>query len=146
LQFGAGAGRLPIQQYARWGLRGVDSLQVDETITIPQFRAMVILSQEGPINLATLARLLGVEPSTTGKMVDRLVNAGLIDRQPHPQSRRDLLVQLTKSGDQIVHRVMEYRRAEIARIVAQMPPRHREGLVDALSAFTTAADEPDTQI
>jgi hypothetical protein len=33
LQFGAGVGRLPIQQYAWWWLRGVDSLQVDETIT-----------------------------------------------------------------------------------------------------------------
>ena len=28
--------------------------QVDETITIPQFRTLVILSNRGPINLATL--------------------------------------------------------------------------------------------
>ncbi|CNY96116.1 MarR family transcriptional regulator [Mycobacterium tuberculosis] len=29
--------------------------QVDENITIPQFRTLVILSNHGPINLATLA-------------------------------------------------------------------------------------------
>src|ERR1700756_1252689 len=52
----------------------------DDTITIPQFRTLVILSNEGPINLATLADLLEVQPSTTGRMVDRLVSAGLIDR------------------------------------------------------------------
>lgn len=33
--------------------------EVDETITFPQFRTLVILSNEGPINLATLAQLLG---------------------------------------------------------------------------------------
>ncbi|MGH3525285.1 MAG: MarR family transcriptional regulator, partial [Mycobacterium sp.] len=36
---------------------------VDETITIPQFRTLVILSNRGPVNLATLASLLGVQPS-----------------------------------------------------------------------------------
>src|ERR1700758_1381541 len=54
---------------------------VDDTITIPQFRTLVILSNEGPINLASLAGLLEVQPSTTGRMVDRLVGAGLVDRR-----------------------------------------------------------------
>ena len=34
--------------------------EVDETITIPQCRTLVILSARGPINLATLAGLLGL--------------------------------------------------------------------------------------
>lgn len=72
--------------------------QVDENITIPQFRTLVILSNHGPINLATLATLLGVQPSATGRMVDRLVGAELIDRLPHPTSRRELLAALTKRG------------------------------------------------
>src|ERR1700739_161757 len=46
--------------------------EVDETITIPQFRTLVILSNRGPINLATLAGLLGVQPSATGRLADRL--------------------------------------------------------------------------
>ncbi len=41
--------------------------EVDETITIPpQFRTLVILSTRPPVNLATLAGLLDVAPSTTG--------------------------------------------------------------------------------
>lgn len=36
---------------------------VDETITIPQFRALVILSNRGPVNLTALAGTLGVQPS-----------------------------------------------------------------------------------
>jgi DNA-binding MarR family transcriptional regulator len=120
--------------------------QVDETITIAQFRTLVILSNQGPINLATLAGLLGVQPSATGRMVDRLVAAGLIDRLPHPTSRRELLATLTDRGRDVVRRVSEHRRAEIAKVVQNMPAGERRGLVRALKAFTTASGEPDVEL
>lgn len=116
---------------------------MNETITIPQFRTLVILSNRGPVNLATLAGLLDVKPSAAGRMVDRLVGAGLIDRLPHPRSRRELLADLTDRGRQVVRQVTAHRRAEIARIVEKMPPPERRGLVRALTAFTAAGGEPD---
>ena len=115
---------------------------VDDTITIPQFRTLVILSNQGPINLATLAGLLDVQPSTTGRMVDRLVSAGLIDRQPHPNSRRELVAALTTRGRQVVRQVTANRRRQISEIVEKMPPREGRGLVRALAAFTAAGGEP----
>jgi DNA-binding MarR family transcriptional regulator len=115
---------------------------VDETITIPQLRTLVILSNRGPVNQATLADLLGVQPSATGRMVERLVAAGLIDRLPHPTSRRELLAALTERGREVVRQVTGYRRAEIAGIVEKMPLAERHGLVRALTAFTTAGGEP----
>jgi DNA-binding MarR family transcriptional regulator len=120
--------------------------QVDETITMSQFRTLVILSNRGPVNLATLAGLLGVQPSATGRMVDRLVAAGLIDRLPHPTSRRELLAALTKRGRDVVRRVTAHRRAEIAALVEKMPPQERHGLVRALTAFTAAGGEPDVHL
>src|ERR1700738_1239049 len=50
--------------------------QVDDTITFPQLRTLVILSNRGPVKLATLAPLLGVQPSATGRMGARLARAG----------------------------------------------------------------------
>ncbi|HEY3996722.1 MAG TPA: MarR family transcriptional regulator [Mycobacterium sp.] len=120
--------------------------EVDETITIPQFRTLVILSNRGPVNLATLAGLLGVQPSATGRMVDRLVAAGLIDRLPHPTSRRELLAALTKRGRDVVRQVTTHRRTEISNIVEKMPPPERQGLVRALTAFTAAGGEPDVHL
>lgn len=119
---------------------------VDETITLPQFRTLMILFSEGPINLATLAQLLGVQASTTGRMVDRLVDAGLIDRRPHPRSRRELVVELTTHGHGVVGAVTAHRRAEIAGIVGKMPARERRGLVRALNAFTAAGEEPTASV
>ncbi|MFL6046604.1 MAG: MarR family winged helix-turn-helix transcriptional regulator [Propionibacteriaceae bacterium] len=120
--------------------------QVDETITIPQFRALVILSARGSINVRTLAGLLHVDRSTTGRMVERLVTAGLIDRRRHPALRRELVVELTQRGQEIVHAVTAHRREEIARVVRNMPERERYGLVSTLTAFTTAGGEPPARL
>ena len=119
---------------------------VDESITIAQFRVMVILSSRGPTNLATLAGLLDVQPSTIGRMAERLVTAGLIDRRPHPTSRRELIVELTTRGRRVVRTVTTRRRAEIARVVEAMPAGQRRGLVSALTAFTAAGGEPPAEI
>lgn len=116
--------------------------QVDDSITITQFRTLVILSNRGALNLATLAGLLDVQPSTTGRMVDRLVGAGLIERNPHPQSRRELVATLTARGRSVVREVTAHRREGIAGVVANMPERERRGLVRALTAFTAAGGEP----
>jgi DNA-binding MarR family transcriptional regulator len=115
---------------------------VDDSITIPQFRTLVILSNEGPVNLSTLSGLLEVRPSTTGRMVDRLVGAGLIDRRPHPTSRRELMAALTPRGREVVRKVTVNRRRQISEIVEKMPPRERRGLVRALAAFSAAGGEP----
>ncbi len=114
---------------------------VDEDITIPQFRALVILSNRGRVNLATLAGLLGVKPSAAGRMVDRLVAAGFIDRLPHPTSRRELLAALNQRGSEVVQQVTAHRRAEIASIVGKMSRAERLGLNRAVTAFTAACGE-----
>jgi DNA-binding MarR family transcriptional regulator len=114
----------------------------DETLTIPQFRTLVILSNRGPVKLATLAGLLDVQPSTTGRMVDRLVAAGLLDRRQNPDSRRELVVDLTARGREVVSAVTAVRRRTLADVVQRMPSADRHGLVRALSAFTRAGGEP----
>ncbi len=118
---------------------------VDDSITIPQFRVLVVLETHGPINLASLAQNLDVQPSTATRMVDRLVFADLITREASPHSRRELMVGLTRRGAAVVREVTTRRRREIAAVVEKMPPTTRVGLVRALKAFTAAGAEPDAQ-
>nr|WP_155981230.1 MarR family transcriptional regulator [Nocardia sp. BMG111209] len=121
---------------------------VDETITITQFRTLVILSTRGPSKVAALAADLEVQPSTAGRMVERLIAARLVDRNPNPESRRELIIELTGRGRDVVDAVTARRRQEIAAIVRRMPDGDRSGLVRALSAFSAAGSpvtggEPD---
>jgi DNA-binding MarR family transcriptional regulator len=115
---------------------------VDDSITLAQFRLLVVLSSRGAVNLSMLADQLGVNPSTATRMIDRLIAADLVSREISPTSRREVVVELTDNGAAAVRQVTSRRRREIAKIVARMPVRHRQGIVDALEAFTEAGGEP----
>ena len=116
--------------------------EVEERVTLPQFRMLVVLSTRGATKLVNLADLLQVAPSTAMRMVDRLIAAGLADRQTNPGNRRETLLQLTEEGRRTVEDVTTRRRAEIAAIVERLSPVQRLALVEALGAFNTAGGEP----
>lgn len=115
---------------------------VEETMTLPQFRAMVVLASRGPMKLVGLAEQLGVNPSTATRMADRLESAGMIDRRVNPDSRREVVLRLTPAGRQVVDGVTARRRQEIAAIVSRMPAEQRANLVAALRSFAQAGGEP----
>lgn len=117
--------------------------EAEEQVTVTQFRTLVVLSAHDGMKQGSLAELLGVNASTAQRMVDRLTAAGLVDRQPNPRSRREVMLSLTDAGREVVDGVTERRRRELQRIVRRMPPERRSEVVDALRAFTEAAEEPD---
>ena len=115
---------------------------VEETLTLPQYRLLVVLDSRGPSSLAGLAEALEVNPSTALRMVERLTAAGMVEKATNPARRREVQLRLTGAGWQTVREVTEARRAELSRIVAEMPTERRGQLVAALEAFTEAGGEP----
>ena len=118
----------------------------DDSLTLPQLRTLVVLADRPPTKQADLAAELGVNPSTVLRMIDRLAAAGLVERRPNPDSRREQLVALTAPGRDLVQRVMERRSEEIAALVSRLTPADRAGLVHGLRALTDAVPEayPDS--
>jgi DNA-binding MarR family transcriptional regulator len=115
---------------------------VEDTLTLPQYRLLVVLDSRGPSSLAGLAEALEVNPSTALRMVERLTTAGMVEKTVNPARRREILLRLTGAGWQTVRQVSEQRRTEFNRIVAAMPAEQRAQLVTALTAFTEAGGEP----
>ncbi|MEH0417747.1 MarR family winged helix-turn-helix transcriptional regulator [Streptomyces sp. B21-083] len=115
---------------------------VEERVTLPQFRMLVVLSTRGDTKLVTLADQLQVAPSTAMRMVDRLIAAGLAERHLNPDNRRETQLGLTEEGRRTVEDVTARRRTEISGIVARLAPAQRAALVEALTVFTEAGGEP----
>lgn len=116
--------------------------EVENAVTMAQFRTLVVLHSRGETNLNGLAERLGVNASTAMRMIDKLLAAGLVTREDNPQDRREVLLKLTPPGAELVESVTELRRVEIAKIVKAMPSARRGELIAALNAFTEAAGEP----
>jgi DNA-binding MarR family transcriptional regulator len=115
---------------------------VEETLTLPQFRMLVVLGTRGSLSLSQLAGELGVQPSTAMRMIDRLVAVDMVSRGASPTDRRTSVISLTASGRRTVTETTERRRAEIATIVDAMPAGKRRHLIEAFQAFTEAGREP----
>ncbi|TDD44038.1 MarR family transcriptional regulator [Nonomuraea terrae] len=115
---------------------------VQDRVTLPQFRMLVVLAAHGETKLVTMADLLGVNSSTAMRMADRLVAAGLVVREVNPHNRRENLMRLTGEGRGLVDEVTARRREEIAAIVARMTPEECQALVSAMTAFNRAGGEP----
>ncbi|WP_395297705.1 MarR family winged helix-turn-helix transcriptional regulator [Kitasatospora hibisci] len=117
---------------------------VADSVTLPLFRTLVVLHTRGPMTPSALAEQVAVSPSTLAGMIERLEVDGMVVSQAAEldRGRREAIVTLTEQGARTVTEVTERRRAEIARIVAAMPPNDRAGLVVALHSFARAASEP----
>jgi DNA-binding MarR family transcriptional regulator len=118
-------------------------VDVDDVVTPPQLRVLVMIASQGPLNLGAVARGLGVHPSNATRACDRLVAAGLLDRRDDPADRRNLLLQLTDQGRALVDDVMDRRRHAIAAVLDRMPALQRTALIPVLVTFAEAAGEMD---
>lgn len=67
-------------------------------VTRPQWRTLTMVSRHEGINQGGLADLLEVEPITLCRMVDRLEEAGHLERRRDPHDRRAWQIHLTESA------------------------------------------------
>lgn len=122
-----------------------ESLADLDEITLPQYRALVVLASRGPQNLSSLADILNVNPSTATRVCDRLVQRALLHRDTAAKSRREVCLAVTAEGRELVATVTRRRRAALARIAGRLSGEQRSQLVDALAAFGAAAGEVPEQ-
>jgi DNA-binding MarR family transcriptional regulator len=118
---------------------------VADDVTLPQYRALVVLAARGPVGMSELATELDCSPSTATRLCDRLVRKRLVRRAHRPDNRREVEVSITAAGRQLVARVTKHRRREIDRILAEVPGRQRASMIAALRAFANAAGEAPDQ-
>ena len=101
---------------------------------------MLVVLSHGESNLSALARSLDVAASTALRMVDRLVDARLVERSVPPENRRETRLSLTAEGVDVVERVTARRRRDLQLVVAQLPEEQLHPLTQAMELFASAAD------
>jgi DNA-binding MarR family transcriptional regulator len=74
-------------------------------VTGPQWRVLVALNRTPGLNQVALATWLEVETITTGRMIDRLEKAGLVERRPDPADRRAWLLYATPAAGLLMDRL-----------------------------------------
>lgn len=123
------------------GVTAQSVAEVEELVSLPQLRVLVLVASRGAMNLQALAQAMGVHPSNATRACDRLVAAGLLRRRESSIDRRNLVLGLTEEGQQLVDGMMQRRRHAVAEVLEQVPAARRRALAAAMRTFGLAAGE-----
>jgi DNA-binding MarR family transcriptional regulator len=84
-------------------------------LTVPQLRALIFIRRAEETPLLDLANHLGIAPPSASKLVDGLVNRGLVLRRRSVGDRRRVRLAVSGRGAQ---RLAEARQATLAAVAA----------------------------
>jgi len=109
-------------------------------LAIVEYRALRICSG-GPVRATDLTRRLGLTPSGTTELIDRLERRELVKRSENATDRRSVLVGITSDGHRLVGSARAARRAYLRRLARAMPPERQVRLKSELDALRAAIRE-----
>ncbi len=115
-------------------------------VTRPQWRTLTILRRNEGINQGGLAELLEVEPITLCRMVDRLEEAGLVERRRDPEDRRAWQIYLTDKARPLIEKLSVIADGLFDLALDGISESEREALQDTLDRIrTNLGTEPTEQ-
>lgn len=97
-----------------------------------QWQLLVHLSRHEGINQSGLAEILEIENITVGRLVDRMEEAGWVERRPDPSDRRAHLLYTTEKVAPVMERMRELAEATRNEALAGLAPAQRDALIDTL--------------
>jgi DNA-binding MarR family transcriptional regulator len=116
-----------------------------------QWQVLFALSRNEGINQAGLAEALDVETITVGRMVDRLEEAGLVERRADPADRRAWRLHLTARAHPLLTQLREVAEGVMAETLAGLGPEGEAQLAALLGIVRgnlqrrpDSSDTPDT--
>lgn len=109
-------------------------------VTIPQYAALYVLSENPGISAAELARRCGVTPPTMNTVLTNLRERGLIERTPHEWHRNVLETRLTDEGRKVM-RAADKRAVPVERaLAAEFTAAERAALIELLERAATVLE------
>ncbi|SHE82747.1 DNA-binding transcriptional regulator, MarR family [Seinonella peptonophila] len=79
-----------------------------------------------------LANKLGVDPSTLSRTLQPLIKVGIIYRKQNPLSRREILIQLSPKGLEVLDEIKEKINEICLQILEQVPKQQKEMIETSL--------------
>lgn len=108
------------------------------------FDLLAALRRAGPpyeLNPTDLMAATMLSSGGMTKRLDRLADAGLVERRPDPTDRRGTLVRLTRRGKMAIDKAVETHAANEERLLRSLSDTDRRALDRVLRRLLAALDE-----
>jgi MarR family transcriptional regulator, organic hydroperoxide resistance regulator len=114
-------------------------------LSIPQFDLLSTLTEAGGVTQQELAQRLYVTKGNVSGLVDRLVEAGLVERRPSPGDRRSHALHLTDDGRVIAERAMALQERYVRDTLGSLPASDLVALERLVLAWRDSARKRESR-
>lgn len=114
-----------------------------EQVELGTYRTVRAVSRlDGPHrSVGCVADLLAIDASTASRLVDRAVAAGYVAREPAPEDRRRMRLELTPRGESLLVRATAARRELLGDVTADWSTEELVEIGGALQRLRKSMDE-----
>jgi DNA-binding MarR family transcriptional regulator len=109
-------------------------------LTPTQYSVLALVRVRGPLGLAELTELEGLNPTMLSRIVKVLDERGLIRRLPDPSDMRAARVEVTPEGARLHEQVREQRTQVLTEWLERLPAETAEQLLAAVPAMEALAE------
>jgi DNA-binding MarR family transcriptional regulator len=109
-------------------------------LTPTQYSVLALVRINGPLGLAELTELEGLNPTMLSRIVKVLDERGLIRRLPDPNDMRAARVEVTPAGEQVHDQVRGQRTQVLSEWLERLPPETAGLLLAAVPALEALAE------
>ena len=102
-------------------------------LTVPQFRALCYLTTAPGTSLSAVADFVGLSLPAMSRLVDGLVDKGLMQRRPCSDDRRQVRLSITPPGEAAVTEARQLAQARLAEAVAPLTQPQRAALMGTMA-------------
>ena len=120
--------------------RRLNAASVGEGLTPAQASVLAVVISRGPLGLAELSEIEGLNPTMLSRVVGKLDSVGLVRRRRDPDDFRAVLVEVTLDGEDTWQRISAERAKVISKCVACLPAEQEMALAAALPALETLSE------
>jgi DNA-binding MarR family transcriptional regulator len=120
--------------------RQLNETSTGEGLTPTQYSVLALVRLRGPLGLAELTELEGLNPTMLSRIIRALDDRGLIRRLPDPADLRAARVEITPEGAQVHERVRELRTRVLSECLSRLPAETTVTLLSAVPAMEDLAE------
>ena len=120
--------------------RQLNAASREEGLTPTQASVLGITAMRGPLSLAELTEIEGINPTMLSRVIGKLDEYGLLKRLRDPDDFRAAWVEVTPKGRSVYERIRSQRGAVITEAVTGLPGGQQAALLAALPALENLAE------
>ena len=112
-------------------VRRIRAERAEDALPDSQYSVLALLERMEPTTPGALADAEHVQPPSMTRTIAALVEAGVVERRAHPQDRRQVLVETTQAGRELLQATRRRRDQWLTKRLAQLSPHERAVLAEA---------------